>query len=88
MFPIRALSTNLRLTEHTQFLQSCPRPRGLAFDKAGNIFAGTLDTAFHDNQGRILKFRQTEVSPFFATGNGPEGITFHNENGNLFAALD
>ena len=69
---------------HTIFA-TLSRPRGLAFDKKGNLFAATLDTGFHDNQGRILKFASDGSSSLFVAGNGPEGIAFHNSNGNLFA---
>jgi hypothetical protein len=68
------------------------RPRGLAFDKFGNLFGSTLDTTdLGDDQGRILKFNAdgtfNTFPLIFPTGksalDNPQQIVFDSA-GNLF----
>lgn len=70
----------------TIFASGLRRPRGLAFDRFGNLYASTLDTsAPGDYQGRILKFAPDGSYTTFASGLlGPEQIVF-DRAGNLFA---
>jgi len=64
----------------TTFASGLKDPRGLAFDKAGNLFATEFNT------GRILRFTPTGTKSVFASGlNAPEPIAF-DSGGNLFVA--
>ena len=70
----------------TLFASVPSRPRGMAFDKSGNLFVGVLDTNFHDGQGRVLKFAPDGTFTVFATGLGfPQGMAF-DRGGNLLVA--
>ena len=70
------------------FASGLLRPRGLAFDRFGNLFVATLDTAIRgDNRGQILKFQSDGTVTVFATGlDFPEGLAFDGA-GNLFVVL-
>jgi WD40 repeat protein len=71
---------------HT-IITTLSRPRGLAFDKAGVLYVTVIDTAPHDNQGRVLTFASDGTFTVLATINGGEGIAFHDLTGNLYGTF-
>ena len=70
------------------FASGLLRARGLAFDRSGNLFVATLDTAsLFDGRGQILKFAPDGTATVFAAElDFPEGLAFDGA-GNLYVAL-